>query len=134
MKSALLSHTAPAPSLDPIHARVSPDQRCAWAGSSLLVVNSRGECDDADLLSGFYYREARFLRICRLEIDGHRPWLCEAAEISPTELDFSDTYPEITHNGGRGSGQSGDDEPRDAAGLPQRALHIDVRYSIEIAR
>lgn len=53
-------------------ALIRPDTLCAWKGPSLLVVNTRGECGSDQALSGYYFREARFLSTCRLEIDGHR--------------------------------------------------------------
>jgi glycogen debranching enzyme len=84
-------------------------------------------------LSGYYFREARFLSTCRLEINGHPPWLCEAAAIDPDVLEFSYTFPEVTRYGGGGSGQSGDDEPRDERGLPQRGLNIGLSYRVRIA-
>src|SRR5687768_2388605 len=77
-------------------------------------------------LSGYYFREARFLSTCRLEINGHPPWLSEVAAVEPDLLEFSYTFPEVTNYGGGGSGQSGDDEPRDERGLPQRGLNIQL--------
>jgi hypothetical protein len=38
------------------------------------VTNNRGECGGDQTLSGFFFREIRFLRELRLEIDGQRPW------------------------------------------------------------
>ena len=102
-------------------ALIRPDTLCAWKGPSLLVVNTRGECGPDLPLSGYYFREARFLSACRLEIDGQPPWLCEATAVDPDVLQFSYTFPEVAQYGGGGSGQSGDDEPRDERGLPQRA-------------
>ena len=62
-------------------ARVRPDLLYAWKGPSLLLTNTRGECGVHPSLSGYYFREARFLRTLRVEIDGEPPWLCEAAAI-----------------------------------------------------
>ena len=109
-------------------ALVRPDILYAWRGPSLLVVNTRGECGDGQPLSGYYFREARFLRTLRLEIDGDAPWLCEAAAIDPTSLAFTYTYPEIKEPGGGGTGQSGDEEETDARGIPIRSL--DLRLSL----
>jgi hypothetical protein len=58
----------------------------AWHGQCLLIVNTEGACDDDEPLSGFYFREARFLRTLRLTIDGEQPWLCEAAVENPSAL------------------------------------------------
>src|SRR5207244_2594112 len=80
-----------------------------------------------------YFREARFLRTLRLEIDGDRPWLCEAASIEPDTLSFQYVYPEIAEYGGGGSGQVGDDVPANARGIPQRALAIRLVYVVTLS-
>jgi glycogen debranching enzyme len=107
--------------------QVRPDTLSAWKGPSLLIVNTRGECD-GDRLCGFYFHEARFLKTLRLEVNGARPWRCEAASLAPDVLTFSYVHPEITQPGGGGSGQSGDEEQSDDHGVPERALNIDVSY------
>jgi hypothetical protein len=43
-------------------ALVRSDILYAWKGPSLLIVSMRGECNSEHPLSGFYFREARFLR------------------------------------------------------------------------
>ena len=58
----------------------------AWRGPSLLITNTRGECDVDQQVCGFYFREARHLRTLVLQINGRRPWLCEAASIDPSTL------------------------------------------------
>jgi hypothetical protein len=68
-------------------------------GDSLFITKTRGECGDDQTLSGHYFREARFLRTLRLEIDGGRAWLCEAATIEPHMLSFSYVYPEVAEYG-----------------------------------
>lgn len=115
-------------------ALVRPGLLCAWHGPSLLVLDTRGEAGGKAGLTGFYHREARFLRTWRLDINGEPCWLCEAAATAPDTLDFAFTYPEIAEYGGGGSGQSGDDEPRNAAGIAQRALEIRVRYRVGFDR
>jgi hypothetical protein len=77
-------------------ALVRPDILYGWRGPSLLVVNTRGDCGEGHALTGFYHREARFLRTLRFEINGRPPWLCEAALIAPDTLLFNFVYPEIT--------------------------------------
>jgi hypothetical protein len=81
-------------------ALVRSDILCAWKGPSLLIVGMRGECSSKHPLSGFYFREARFLRTLRLEINGERPWLCEAASVNPESLAFNFVHPEIKQPGG----------------------------------
>ena len=53
--------------------------------------------------------------------------------VDPDVLEFSYVFPEIAQYGGGGSGQAGDDEPRDERGLPQRGLNIQVRYRVRVA-
>src|SRR5215218_8810307 len=100
-------------------AVVRPDILYVWKGPSLLIVNTRGECGPDQPLSGFYFREARFLRTLSLEINGQRPWLCESASRNPTSLALTFVHPEISEPGGGGTGQAGDEEGVDAHGLPE---------------
>jgi glycogen debranching enzyme len=106
----------------------------AWKGPAVLVTTARGECGADQNLSGFYYREARFLRTFRLEINGHAPWLCEAVMVRPELLEFTYAYPEITQPGGGGTGQAGDEEGISADGLPERSLDIRVAYLVRAGR
>jgi glycogen debranching enzyme len=113
-------------------ALIRPGQIYAWRGPSLLLVNTRGECGDDDQLSGYYFREARFLRMLRLEINGRSPWSCEATLLEPDALAFTYIYPELTEFGGGGSGQSGDEASTDADGIPHRALSLRVHHTVGI--
>jgi glycogen debranching enzyme len=114
-------------------ALIRPAILYAWKGPSLFVVNTRGECGADQALAGYYFRETRFLSSCRLEIDGHPLWLCEATAADPDTLAFAYVFPEVAQYGGGGSGQSGDDEPRDERGLPQRGLNIQLLYQVRVA-
>ncbi|HTL43001.1 MAG TPA: hypothetical protein VL262_01595 [Vicinamibacterales bacterium] len=49
-------------------AIIRPDTLSAWKGASLLIVRTNGECSDGEPLSGYYFREARFLKTLRLTI------------------------------------------------------------------
>ena len=100
----------------------------------MLLVDTRGECGEAEQLSGYYFREARFLRTLRLEINGRSPWPCEASLLETHALAFTYIYPELTEFGGGGSGQSGDDVSTDAEGIPHRALSLRATYALSIAR
>jgi glycogen debranching enzyme len=113
-------------------AQIRPRTLAAWKGPSLLIVDERGDCGSEEALSGYYFREARFLRTLRFAVNGEPPWLCEGASIAPTALTFTYTYPEIAEYGGGGSGQSGDEIPRNAHGIPQRALAIRLTYTIDV--
>jgi glycogen debranching enzyme len=111
-------------------AHVRPCQRYAWLGSSLLVTDERGECDERDSLSGYYFREARHLRTLRLEINGTSPWLCADGTAAHDHLDFVYIYPELTRFGGGGTDVSDDTTWTDAHGISQRA--IDVRLQLRV--
>jgi hypothetical protein len=69
-----------------------------------------------------------------LEINGRRPRLCEAASLDPTTLALTFVYPEITQPGGGGTGQAGDEEGVDAAGIPERSLDIRLFYVSRVSR
>jgi glycogen debranching enzyme len=114
-------------------ALVRPEILYAWSGPSLLIVNTRGECGTDRPLSGFYFREARFLRALRLEINGETPWLCEAAASDPRALQFTFVHPEIKEPGGGGTGHATDDIPTDARGIPERSLDLRLSYHVGIA-
>jgi glycogen debranching enzyme len=109
---------------------VGAETLAAWSGPSLLLVTPKGWCGHEAPLTGYYFREARFLRTLRIELDGEAPWLCEAAAISPSSLSFVYVYPEIADFGGGGSGSSGDEIPVNARGIAQRALAIEVSYEV----
>jgi len=114
-------------------ALVRSDIEYAWKGQSLLIVDLRGECGVEHPLSGFYFREARFLRTLRFDINGERPWLCETASVDPESLAFNFVHPEIQAPGGGGTGQSRDEEAVNARGIPERSLDIRLSYRVEVA-
>jgi len=111
-------------------AAVRPDTLYAWSGPSLLVVNTQGGCAEDQRLSGYYFRETRFLRTLQLRINGHTPWPCEATSIAPDTLAFTYVHPEITNPTGGGTGQAGDEENTDRDGVPERAIDIRVIYVV----
>ena len=113
-------------------AIIRPGQLYAWRGPSLLVVNARGECGEDEQLSGYYFREARFLSRLRVTVNGRSPWPCEATLLEPQMLAFTSIYPELAEFGGGGSGQSGDDVSTDADGTPHRALSLRTVYAVRI--
>jgi glycogen debranching enzyme len=116
-----------------VRASIRSTERYAWHGQSLLIVGVQGECDETLPVAGYYFREARFLRTLRLRVNGHAPWLCEDAVVSPRELQFSYAYPEVATYGGGGTGQSQDETPTDRDGVPQRAVDIRLRYRTGVA-
>lgn len=107
-------------------------ERHAWHGQSLLITDQRGDCDDENSLTGYYFRETRYLRALRFEIDGQQPWLCESASAEPESLHFNYVHPELTEFGGGGSGQSQDAVSRDARGLPHRCLDVLLEYRVSV--
>jgi glycogen debranching enzyme len=114
-------------------AQVRPEILYAWKGPSLLVVNPRGDCDEDRWLSGFYHREARFIRTLRLRVNGEAPWLCESATVAHDELAFTYAYPEITEPGGGGTGQAGDEAHTGHGGIPERGIDIQLAYRVQVA-
>lgn len=111
---------------------IRPGIRYAWRGPSLLITDDRGECGDHGSLTGYYFRETRYLRTLRLELDGRRPWLCAAAEGGQHEMDLILVHPELSGGGGGGSGQSGDEVKTDEHGLPRRALDVRLRHRLRV--
>jgi glycogen debranching enzyme len=111
-------------------ALVRPDLLYAWSGPSLLVVNTRGECSEDQRVSGYYFRETRFLRTLQLRVNGHPPWPCEVASPSPDRLAFTYVHPEISEPSGGGTGQAGDEEKIDSDGISERALDIRITYTV----
>ncbi len=107
-----------------------PELLYAWRGPSLLVVNNRGECGDDVGLSGFYFRETRYLHTFRLEIGGERPWLCERGDRAPESLAFVYIWPERTRFGGGGSDQGDDTDPTNARGIGYRSFDIRADYEV----
>lgn len=114
-------------------AFVRDDIFCTWRGAALLVTDRRGGCG-AHPLSGFFFRETRFLRAVRVEINGTPPWLCEAAAVAPNRLEFAYIHPEMTTFGGGGTGQSGDAEGLSADGLPERSIDVLLAYHLDPGR
>src|SRR5215216_3693698 len=115
-------------------AFIRADSLYAWKGSSVLITTARGDCDATLPLAGYYYREARFVRTLRIEVNGQAPWLCESAVVAPDTLTLTYVHPEITEPGGGGTGQAGDEEGTDAHGLPERALDLQLSYRVGAAR
>ncbi|MGH7677524.1 MAG: amylo-alpha-1,6-glucosidase [Gemmatimonadaceae bacterium] len=112
---------------------IRANERYAWHGQSLLITNTRGDCDADNSLTGFYFREARHLRTLRLELNGEAPWLCESATDSPETLHFAYAHPELVEFGGGGSGYSQDRISRDEHGIPHRALDLVLTYTVGVA-
>ncbi|HEY9426679.1 MAG TPA: glycogen debranching N-terminal domain-containing protein [Gemmatimonadaceae bacterium] len=113
--------------------RIRPEIVYAWHGQSFLLTNNRGECASDQPLSGFYFRETRYLRTLCLTINDEHPWLCDVATPSPDVLDLTFIYPEVFEYGGGGSGSSLGELPTNARGIPSRSVDIGLRYRVGIA-
>lgn len=113
--------------------RIRPEILYAWHGQSFLIVDNRGECASDQPLSGFYFRETRYLRTLQLEINGERPWLCDICAISPTVLELTFIYPEVSSYGGGGSGSSDGELPANTLGIPSRSIAIRLRYRVGLS-
>jgi glycogen debranching enzyme len=113
------------------HVHIRAGQRHAWYGPALLVTDLHGNCGaDSAGLSGFYFRETRYLSRLRLEVNGEVPWLCAEGGGRQDELAFTYAHPELAGGGGGGSGTAVEELPRDARGLPRRTLDFLARYRV----
>jgi glycogen debranching enzyme len=106
-------------------ARIRPRLLYGWCGSSLLVVDPEGRVSGG--LTGWYFRQTRFLSALALELNGARPYFCSAAEAAPGKLELAYIFPPVEKGGGGGSG-SGASGARD--GLLFR--NLDVRLGFEL--
>ncbi len=110
---------------------IRPRQIYAWYGPTLIVTDQRGECGGSDGgLSGFYFRETRYLSRLRFEVNGEPPWLCSAGGGRQHELAFTYGHPELSGGTGGGSDSAQEDQPRDAYGLPRRSLDLLAHYQL----
>ncbi len=106
-----------------------PGVRYAWRGPSQLIVDEAGAAG-AHPLTGYFFRQTRFLRHLELRVMNERPHLCSIAEIAPNVLELTYIHPEVTKGGGGGSGSGGSAAQ---AGLLSRNLDICVRYEVHPA-
>ncbi len=113
----------------PVIAQNRPDIRYVWRGPSVLVVDTRGRAGD-DALSGFFFRETRYLSELRLLVDGEEPFPCSEAQVAPNALELSLIYPPVESQGGGGSGSGASGRRH---GLLFRTLDLDLRYAVRPA-
>ena len=102
------------------------DVHYAWCGPSLVVLGSDG-WSGPHPLSGYYFRQTRFLKDLRLRIDQLPPYLCSLAESSPSDLELTFIHPEVTGGGGGGSGSGGADS---GTGVLFRNLDLRLKYRV----
>ena len=105
------------------------DLRWAWCGPSLLIVEADGSAGTHPL-SGFWFRQTRYLKDLRLRVLGAAPHACSIAEVAPDELELSYLHPEVERGGGGGSGSGGTGTKH---GLLFRDLDLKMRYVLHPA-
>jgi glycogen debranching enzyme len=81
-------------------------------------------------LTGWYFRQTRFLSRLRLTIEGEAPFPCSLAEVAPHELELAYVYPPVEKGGGGGSG-SGASGQRN--GLLYRDLDLRLGFDVHPA-
>ena len=106
-------------------ARIRPRQLYAWRGSSLLIVTPDGWAGEG--LTGWYFRQTRFLSRLALTLAGDPPFFCSSAEAAPYSLELAYVYPPVVKGGGGGSGSGASGE---RAGILFR--NFDVRITFEV--
>ncbi len=108
-------------------AQIRSEIQYAWRGPSVLVVDNSGRAGDEHTLSGFFFRETRYLRTLRLEIDDDEPFPCSVAEVAQNRLEFSAIYPPVQSRGGGGTGSGGSGRTHD---LLYRTLDFRVVFVV----
>jgi glycogen debranching enzyme len=106
-----------------------PELRYAWCGPGALVTDTKGRAGE-HYLTGFFFRQCRFLNRLRLSIRGEEPYLCTICEVDPATLELTYIYPEVEAGGGGGSG-SGRLGEKD--GLYFRDIDVRLTYRVQPA-
>src|SRR5688500_752222 len=115
--------------MDGTSATQRPDVRHAWRGASQLVVDTDGWAG-GEALTGYWFRQTRFLRALRFRIDGQDVHPCSIAEVSAAELECTFVHPEVPSGGGGGSGSGGTPSP---GGLLFRGIDVQLSYRVRPA-
>jgi glycogen debranching enzyme len=110
-----------------VHASNRPEIRMAWRGPSLLVLDTQGGAGTHQPLSGFFFRETRYLDRFRFLINQEEPVCASVAEVASNVLEFTYIYPPVETRGGGGSGSGGDHERH---GILSRGLDLAVRFTV----
>lgn len=105
-------------------SRNRPKIAYAWRGGSLLIVDQEGRAG-REYLTGYFFRETRYLCEVAFEIDGDAPWLCSVTQTDSNELEFAYIYPPVP--GGASGGQE------KTHGIWQRGMDLTVRYRLRAA-
>jgi glycogen debranching enzyme len=113
---------------------IRPEEHFIWHGPSLFVFDSSGEAGRQNPLSGFWFRETRFLRELSLTLNDDPPWHCAVGRSSQREAMIGLTYPELAERGGGGTGIAGDEIPENDAKVPWRAVEAVLRFTLDFDR
>lgn len=109
-----------------IRAGTPPDRYCAWRGSSLLVVDAQGNASP-EKLTGFFFRETRYLSRLELRLNGELPFCCSGAQINANRLEFTYVYPPLDIGAGGGSGSGGQSAWK---GILRRGIDLRLVYEV----
>ncbi|MBW3654839.1 MAG: hypothetical protein KY444_01940 [Gemmatimonadetes bacterium] len=110
-------------------AQIRPETRYAWCGPAVLIVDNQGRAG-REPLTGFYFRETRYLSELRLQINGDDPFPCSIAQAEPHALELSYIHPPVEARGGGGSGSGGSGS---RGGILFRGMDFDLRYGVRPA-
>ncbi len=113
----------------PVAANQRIGLRSAWCGPSLLTLDADGWAG-RHALTGYWFRQTRFLHTLRLDIDGDAPYPCSLAEAEPARLEATYLHPEVSAGGGGGSGSGGTPSP---GGVLYRDLDMRVTHRVRPA-
>lgn len=97
----------------------------------MLVVDTHGDVGGLPL-SGYWYRETRYLRTLRLRVNGKKPELTALGAPSHDLLAIVYIYPELDHFGGGGSGAASDETTFDADGVAHRSIDLRVTHRLHL--
>lgn len=98
----------------------------------MLVVDTHGDAG-ALPLSGYWYRETRYLRTLRIRVNGTVPELTALGAPSHDLLAIVYIYPELDRFGGGGSGAATDEVTFDAHGVAHRSIDLRVTHRLHLA-
>src|SRR5688572_22246438 len=113
-------------------ARLRPNLTLAWCGSCLLIADQFGVVG-TEQLSGYYFRETRFLSRLGFQLSGRTTHLYSIEVPTPHELCVVAIHPELDHFSGGGTGESGQLPTPIVHGLPARAIQLRTRFVVRPA-
>jgi hypothetical protein len=112
-----------------VQAENAPGSFYAWSGPALLSVNDQGDATE-DRLTGFFFRETRYLSRLALRLNGELPFRCSAARINANKIEFTYIYPSLDVGAGGGSGSAGQSRSH---GILRRDIDLKLTYEVHPA-